>query len=65
MKAPEKLGVVGSSLGDEDGEEVRTKTTSPPNQKENYSMTNVKPARNFPADHKGGIWGLASVPDLR
>lgn len=29
MKAPEKLGVIGSSFGDENGEGVRTKTTSP------------------------------------
>lgn len=29
MKAPEKLGGVESSLGDQGGERVRTKTTSP------------------------------------
>lgn len=41
---------------------MRTKTTSPQITKRDYnSLTNVTPARNFPTDHKGGIWGLASL----
>lgn len=61
MKAPEKLGGIESFWGDKDGKEVKTKTTFPKSQKkEKSSLTNVTPARSFPADRKRGIWGLAS-----
>lgn len=44
---------------------MRTKTTSPQITKRDYnSLTNVTPARNFPTDHKGGIWGLASLHNV-
>lgn len=38
---------------------MRIKTAFLQITKKNNSLTNVTPARNFPADHKRGIWGLA------
>lgn len=64
VKAPEKLGGVGSSLGMKMEKEWGLKLLSSKSQRKNNSLTNVTPARNFPADHKRGIWGLASFRNV-
>lgn len=47
MKAPEKLGVIGSSFGDENGE-GGPRLLLPRSEKENYPLTHMIPARYFP-----------------